>query len=195
MTRAPIPKKVKDAVLDEYSHRCAVCGGDRPHIHHIDEDATNNAAANLLPLCPNCHLKDQHNPTRKVEIGKLQLFRAHKDPAILRPQFHPIFVRQRFLEAVEPRAESTDHLSRQAQELVELVSEMEMGTFYAKRLTELLGSANPVAIMAFGQNDAAIDRQFVKLYTDHRDRLRANKDAVQALLVEMLRYQPWANAA
>ena len=186
MTRAPIPKKIKDAVLDEYSHRCAVCGGDRPHIHHIDENASNNTATNLLPLCPNCHLKDQHNPTRRVEIGKLQLFRRHKDPAILRPQFHPIFARQQFLDAVEPGAESTDHLARQVQELIELVSEMEMGTFYAKRLSELLASANQVAILASGQNDAAIDRQFLKLYRDHRDKLLANKDAVQALLVEML---------
>ena len=87
MKRALMPKKLKDDLLDEYDHRCAVCGGDRPHIHHIDEDATNNKLDNLLPLCPNCHLRDQNNPTRKIDIPKLRIFRKYKDPAILKPQF------------------------------------------------------------------------------------------------------------
>jgi hypothetical protein len=195
MTRAIIPKKTKDAVLDEYSHRCAVCAGDRPHIHHIDEDAGNNSPMNLLPLCPNCHLRDQHNPTRKIEIGKLQMFRKFKDPAILRPQFHPIYARQHFLEGIEAGSDSTDHLARQALELTELVTEMEMGAFYAKRLNELLSSSNRMAMLPFPGNDAELDRQFAKHYSEHREKLLANKTSVQALLVEMLRYQPWANAA
>jgi len=47
LARECIPKKIKEKVLDEYDHRCAVCAGDRPHLHHIDEDATNNVAENL----------------------------------------------------------------------------------------------------------------------------------------------------
>lgn len=34
------------ALLDEYGHRCAVCDGDRPHVHRIDEDASNNELLN-----------------------------------------------------------------------------------------------------------------------------------------------------
>ena len=195
MTREAIPKKTKDAVLAEYSHRCAVCAGDRPHVHHIDEDATNNLPMNLLPLCPNCHLRDQHNPTRKIEIGKLQMFRKFKDPAILRPQFHPVYARQLFLVGIEAGAESTDHLVRQAQELTELVTEMEMGAFYAKRLNELLTSSNRMAMLPFPGSEAELDRQFAKHYSEHREKLLANRASVQALLVEMLRYQSWANAA
>jgi hypothetical protein len=142
MTRAAVPKKIKDTVLDEYSHRCAVCAGDRPHLHHIDEDNSNNSPMNLLPLCPNCHLRDQHNPTRMIEIGKLRLFREHKDPAILLPQFHPVYTRQLFLHDIEAGSESTDRYIVQAQELTELVAEMEMGTFYAKRINELLSASN-----------------------------------------------------
>ena len=47
MTRENIPKKTKEALLDEYDHRCAICGGDRPHVHHIDENPSNNEI-----LCP-----------------------------------------------------------------------------------------------------------------------------------------------
>ena len=61
-TRTDIPKTVREAVLKEFNHRCAVCGGDRPHLDHIDEDPSNNDPFNLLPLCPNCHIRDRHNP-------------------------------------------------------------------------------------------------------------------------------------
>ena len=100
MSRAPLPKKIRDAVLAEYNHLCAVCGSTGPHVHHIDEDAENNDPQNLLPLCPNCHLRDQHNPTRRHEVGKLRLFRRYRDPAVLLPQFHPIYLRQTYLEEV-----------------------------------------------------------------------------------------------
>lgn len=139
MARESIPKKLKDTLLDEYDHRCAVCGGDRPHIHHIDEDASHNELHNLLPLCPNCHLRDQHNPTRKIDISKLQLFRKYKDPAILKPQFHPIYLRQCFLSTVVPGEDPTADLESQATELIEFIQALAMGDFYGKRLTELVG--------------------------------------------------------
>jgi hypothetical protein len=84
--RIAIPKQIREQVLVEFNHRCAVCGADRPQVHHIDEDPSNNEPLNLLPLCPNCHLIDQHNPTGGMEIPKLLLFRRFKDPAILRCQ-------------------------------------------------------------------------------------------------------------
>jgi hypothetical protein len=139
MAREPIPKKIKDAVFDEYNHRCAICGGDRPHLHHIDEDATNNSINNILPLCPNCHLRDQHHPTRRVEISKLRLFREYKDPAILKPQFDPLYKRQLFLDSVEINKEETNLLESYAKELIEFVASLEMGSFYSKRIHELIG--------------------------------------------------------
>jgi 5-methylcytosine-specific restriction endonuclease McrA len=62
-SRAKIPTALREAVLKSYNHRCAICGSDHPQIHHIDENPGNNDELNLLPLCPNCHLTDQHNPT------------------------------------------------------------------------------------------------------------------------------------
>ena len=195
MTREAIPKKLKDALLDEYDHRCAVCGGDRPHVHHIDEDATHNELHNLLPLCPNCHLRDQHNPTRKIDIPKLRLFRRYKDPAILRPQFHPIFLRQQFLDEVHTGTDPVDELESKANELIEFIQALEMGGFYAKRLGELIGPLRRGFVMSLGPGpDPQYEQHRRTANQDYRDKLISNRESVQALLVELLRYQGWANA-
>ncbi|WP_312835602.1 HNH endonuclease signature motif containing protein [Comamonas sp.] len=195
MTRETIPKKLKDALLDEYDHRCAICGGDRPHVHHIDEDASHNTLENLLPLCPNCHLRDQHNPTRKVDIPKLQLFRKYKDPAILKPQFHPIYLRQCFLNSITQGEELVTELENSAKELIEFIEALEMGEFYGKRLTELIGPLRRAFVMSLGPGpDHHYERQRRSAHSDYREKLLENRAHVQSLLVELLRYQNWAHA-
>jgi hypothetical protein len=194
MPRVAIPKKTSDAVLGEYSHRCAICAGDRPHLHHIDEDPSNNDPKNLLPLCPNCHLRDQHNPTHRIEVPKLQMFRAFKDPAILKPQFHPLFARQAFLAEVTENEEPVTELERQASELIELVQAMEMGEFYGKRLSELVAPLHYAFMMVLGRGpDPEYERQLRRKNRDYRAKLYANRSAAQTILVELLRYQRWAN--
>lgn len=195
MTRETIPKKIREALLDEYDHRCAVCGGDRPQVHHIDEDASNNDLTNLLPLCPNCHLRDQHNPTRKIDVPKLKLFRAYKDPAILKPQFHPIYVRQLFLDTVVLSEDVVDQLEGQANELIEFIQSLEMGEFYAKRLTELIGPLRRAFFMSLGSGpDLRYEQQRREANRDYRQHLVTNREPARALIVELLRYQGWANA-
>ena len=195
MAREYIPKGLKEKVLDEYDHRCAVCGGDRPHLHHIDEDATNNTQENLLPLCPNCHLRDQHNPTRKVDIPKLQLFREFKDPSILKPQFHPIYVRQKFLDDVEVNAETVDTLEKYATELIEFVASLEMGEFYSKRLKELIARPKRAYVFSLGGGrDPEFERQMNRARQDYRQQLADNNQYAKGLLIELLRYQVWANS-
>lgn len=196
MVRDSIPRGIKDKLLDEYNHRCAICGGDRPHIHHIDENHANNDIQNLLPLCPNCHLRDQHNPTRRIEIPKLQLFRLYKDPAILKPQFHPIYIRQVFLDDVEPNEAEINDLECQATELIELIESFEMGKFYAKRLDELIGPLPRTLVFPFGVDASPQIKQQVKDgRRSYRQKLIANREAARSLLIEQLRYQPWANNA
>src|ERR1035441_2967653 len=85
--RPAILRPARERVLSEFCHRCPICGGEKPQVHHIDENPTNNDLLNLLPLCPNCHLTDQHNPTAPMVPAKLALFRKFKDPTILSPQF------------------------------------------------------------------------------------------------------------
>src|SRR5687768_10032767 len=95
--RKAIPVKVSTEVLKEYHHKCAVCGVAVPQLHHIDQDPSNNDPRNIIPLCPNCHYIDMHNPTEPMDPRKMSLFRIHKDPTILTPQFHPLFKRIMFL--------------------------------------------------------------------------------------------------
>lgn len=47
--------------LQEYAHKCAVCGWNEDEdileVHHIDENRNNNHINNLIILCPICHKK------------------------------------------------------------------------------------------------------------------------------------------
>ena len=195
MVRESIPKGKKESILNEYDHRCAVCGGDRPHIHHIDENASNNSLDNLLPLCPNCHLRDQHNPTRKIDIPKLKIFREYKDPSILKPQFHPIFIRQEFIDNVEVNKEDTESIEKLSEELIEFIESLGMGAFYSKRLKELI--SKPKHAFSFsvgGGRDHELERMLANWNEEYRQQLFDNKPQVKTLIVELLRYQTWANS-
>ena len=196
MNRQSIPQQVKNTVLSEYSHRCAICGADRPHIHHVDEDPSHNEPLNLLPLCPNCHLNDQHNPTRRHDIQKLALFRKYKDPAILKPQFHPIYSRQAFLASVSPDEAPVSELEKQAIELVELVTALEMGDFYGNRINEMIAPLRTASVFSLnGGSDVHYEQQMRRKNRTYRLKLITNRDGVCALLVEQLRYQRWANGS
>jgi hypothetical protein len=190
--REHITKSIREKVMREFNHRCAICGEDRPQLHHIDEDPSNNDPMNLIPLCPNCHLIDQHNPTQPIEPAKLQLFRNYKDPNILKPQFHPLFVRMRFLDSIDENS-SADELAHKAQELIEFVEALEMGTFYSKRLAELINK--PRSASAFVPGDpASVQRHRLRAQRRNRqycEMLNRNRDPVQALVVELLRFQSW----
>lgn len=195
MPRESIPKGLREKVFDEYDHRCAVCASDRPHLHHIDEDATNNTLENLLPLCPNCHLRDQHNPTRKVDIPKLKLFREYKDPSILKPQFHPIYLRQMFLDDVQINIDPVDSLEKKASELIEFVASLEMGDFYSKRLKELIGRQSMAFMFSLSSgHNPEFERQVNRSRESYRKQLVENNKHAKGLLVELLRYQTWADS-
>ena len=193
MARKAIPDSIKNKVLDEYNHRCAMCGCDRPHLHHIDEDATNNDPENLLPLCPNCHLIDQHNPTKKMDIEKLKLFRAYKDPAILNPQFEPIYRRFRYLLYVDNNEDNIDILAKSSHELIDLISSFTMGDFYGKQLSDLIKPEGRVRV-CFSDGPTWDEIEMDKKYNNrYRNMLIKNRNNAIALIIEQLRYQPWAN--
>lgn len=69
-----------------------------------------------------------------------------------------------------------------------------MGSFYGKRLTELVGPLRRTFIMSLGPGpDPHYERQRCAANSDYRDKLIKNRTPVQSLLVELLRYQSWAN--
>jgi hypothetical protein len=157
-TRESIPKPVRDAVLKEFNHRCAICGADRPHLHHIDENPANNELSNLIPLCPNCHLVDQHDATNAVPQAKLRFFRQHKHRLILRPQFSSLWRRILFLGDVSDTTDA-DELERHAEELIDFVINLQMGPFYSGQLAKLIRRPKNAGIYVLGDPEGGARRK------------------------------------
>jgi hypothetical protein len=158
-------------------------------LHHIDANPANNDPQNLLPLCPNHHLTDQHDPTAPVDPLKLRLFRQFKDPAILTPQFHPLFRRFSYLLALTDDSDVSGAHEAHV-ELVAFINGLGMGTFYHKQIHDLLANSSPwVAIL--GESDAESRRHLDERAQLYRAKLLTNRDKAIELIIEMLRYQDW----
>jgi len=70
-----------------------------------------------------------------------------------------------------------------------------MGDFYGKRLEELIGPLKRGFMMILGGGpDPHFEEQRRAADRDYRQQLIANRDSTRSLLVELLRFQPWANA-
>jgi hypothetical protein len=191
--RTEIPKAIREKVLNEFNHRCAMCGKDRPHIHHIDDDNSNNAEANLIPLCPNHHLIDQHNPTESIDPRKLQIFRRFKDPTILSPKFEPLFKRMRFIFDIEDALFDRGRIEKAALELISFVHYLEMGGFYGQRLNELISPPSTGGFILSLNGSEEQRKEAIKQYdAEYRDKLLLNKDQMLTLITELLRFQRWS---
>lgn len=193
--RTSIPKQTREAVLREFNHRCALCGADRPHLHHIDQNPSNSDAANLIPLCATCHLTDQHDASNAVPEGKLRFFRVHKHRLILRPQFNSVWRRMEFLWSVSD-AESGRALEERAEELASLVSHLSMGPFFAERVMRLLRAPSTGRMLVVGDpvSEARYDAEVREDERNYRDQLRRARPEVEALIVELLDHQTWTPA-
>lgn len=190
-TRIPIPSALRNEILSEFHHRCAICGKERPQIHHIDENPGNNDPANLLPLCPNCHLVDQHNPTAPVDQLKLRLFRKYKDPVILGSQFHPLFRRLKYLFELDDDLDFDKTLAAGI-ELVGFVKALRMGEFYHIKIADLLTVPNVDLVPSLvGQPDDVWTDTFARRNARFLEKLLTNRDLAVDLLIELLRYQEW----
>jgi hypothetical protein len=188
--RSNMPKAVREDVLKEFSHMCAICGKRDPQIHHIDENHDNHSLLNLLPLCPNHHLSDQHNPTKKIEPNRLRLFRSYKDPSILKPQFEPLY--RRLICLARPEHPDFYALRSDAVDLCSFVGALSMGEYYAKRLNALLEISDlrsPIAGVPFELGQQA-HRQAM-LRAELANRINERYEELTRLCVELLRYQHW----
>ena len=184
-TRAPLPKALREKVLLEFNHRCAICGRERPQVHHIDENPENNDLPNLLPLCPNHHLSDQHDPTRRLDPLLLSLFRQHKDPQILSARFEPVFRRLRPL-LIAKSSSTFRELADAASDLSSFIGRFAMGDYYFGQLRMLLDWEGASGCNT--ENEAAVLEVHRQRFIS---RIQANLPAAIRLLVEQLRYQEW----
>ncbi len=70
-------KKVREAILERDASRCTICGGTTAlHIHHIDQDKTNDDPCNLLTLCEICHAR-VHTRLQNTEESRRVLQALH----------------------------------------------------------------------------------------------------------------------
>ena len=189
--RKAISAKDRETLLAEYNHLCAMCGSTNPHIHHIDQNHDNNDVFNLIPLCPNCHLRDQHNPTRSFESGILRLFRLYKDPAILSPQFKPLYDRFKFIFSVENNINDTREIELSTKELVEFVAALNMGTFYSNKLAKLIIKPPFAGMIPIGHPDPEFTRKLIERNQAYIQKLMNDRDSITGLIIELLRYQSW----
>ena len=147
---------------------------------------------NLLPLCPNCHLTNRHNPTSRIENKKLALFRQFKDPAILSPQFHPLYLRLGFVDSINLSDEPVESAEKQANELIDFVRALNMGSFYSQQLNEYLERPPRVYMRHLEMDyDPEYERQLKEANRKYREQLLNARDIVVKLVVELLRYQEW----
>ena len=148
---------------------------------------------NLIPLCANHHLTDQHNPTQRIDPDKLRMFRRYKDPTILTPQFHALFRRARFLDATEGY-EGPVELEVACLDLVAFVESLEMGAFYGRQLLDLLFGPGELEDLTAFQAKTHFHQNGPRsnYYVFARwDRLMEVRDEVYDLIVELLRFQNW----
>ena len=189
--RGRIPSRVRADVLREFHHLCAMCGQHNPQLHHINGNPSDDRPENLLPLCPNHHLTDQHNPTAPVDPAKLALFRQFKDPVILTPQFEPLFRRMRFLDDLNAISDVAT-IKAKIQELVAFVRVLEMGQFYADRIADVMKAEPFTEVLAFGAPGADVGRRNQAIENlNYRVRLQDVRMKAIELVVELLRYQNW----
>jgi hypothetical protein len=135
---------------------------------------------------------DPHDPTAETDQGKLRLLRKFRDPAILKPQFHPLFIRLRFLDEIEDDKFIIE-LEKHAKELIDFVANLEMGKFYSKQIGELIKRPIYGSITSIGDyaSDARESERRIREPQEYREILRSNRNAVLALVIELLRFQMW----
>ncbi len=171
-------------VLEEYNHRCAICGGDKPHVHHIDENPSNHHILNLLPLCPNFHLTVLHSPYTEIDSKKLELFRIYKNKKILTQQFHPIFVRLKFLDSINDASDANE-LGNNANELIRLLNTMQNGQFFSEEISKLIKRPS-VGVWLSG-----LDEDGAKRKSKYLQQLIDARDKVYSKIDELLHFQNW----
>ena len=182
-----IPKRIRERTLEEFKHRCALCGKIKPHIHHINGDLTNHHPLNLIPLCRKCKIKDSHDPTRSPDVSIIAIFKKHRDPHILKPQFKPLFMRLNFLVNLHEDCNFI-RLRDQVDELIQFVFSLKMGFFYANRISELIWQVfEHYLVDRISYTKAGLRELEHAIFVT----LEANRAKVIELIIELLRYQKW----
>ena len=182
-----IPKRIRERTLEEFNHQCALCGKAKPHIHHINGDPTNHHPLNLIPLCRKCKIQNSHDPTRSPDVSIIALFKKYRDPYILKPQFKPLFMRFNFLVNLHEDC-NYKRLRDQVDELIQFVSNLKMGFFYANKISKLIWEVfEHYLVDRISYTKAGLRELKHTIFVT----LETNRAKVIELIIELLRFQKW----
>jgi len=122
----------------------------------------------------------------------LKLFRIYKDPAILLPQFEPLFERIKFLDCLGDSF-NPDIASECSRDLIDFVAQLEMGSYYAKKISQLVAQpmASGIYIMGDEESIARNEESIRQGRREYQTQLTNCREAVYHLVVELLRFQNW----
>jgi hypothetical protein len=120
-----IPSKLKNRLLVEAKHACAICGASRVQIHHIDGNKENNDESNLIVLCANHHdeaemSKRGRSFTANLTPEQLRLYKKRQKkgvdyylPIPPMPYFaHPYPLQANFTGRLSERKELTEWFTK-----------------------------------------------------------------------------------
>lgn len=188
--RRTLTNGVRDSILAEFKHLCAMCGNHSPQVHHIDGEPTNNNPSNLLPLCPNCHLLDIHDPTAKPDPGRIALFRKSKDPFVLDSRFLPIWKRIKACQSsIEFRMLSSSW--SEFDDLTNFVTHFNMGEYYAEQLKNARKESIRKSVYKVHPKGGKIPDDFWSSQLYVETSCKVCIEDIESFCVEMLRYQGW----
>lgn len=197
MPRERIPEPLKRKILSEYDHKCALpeCS-ERGHIHHIDEDNTNNTPENLIPLCPNHHMNGQHNIYRKIPIERLRLFRIYKEDKLLASEADSLIGRfAKLYEAVDS-GDDFSSIKSISDDFVCFIDSYKDSPYYTKKLIGLIKYRGPAIVSYGGSEQSCENKQLLQnSYKKFPIRLLDKKEEIERLLVEFVRQQSWQSLA
>jgi hypothetical protein len=165
-----MPKKIRETVLKEYYHKCAICDASQPapELHHIDENPSNHDSLNILPLCPNCH---SSKPNPRI----LSVFRKYKSSEILSVQFEQLFNKAALIFDLSDDDYYPGCYSHGA-DLVAFVRTLKNGKYYAPKIYEL--------IRAIPEPDRETPEEWKAF-------LKQRHEDIMGLIVELLPFQDW----
>lgn len=205
--RKAVPQRLQSAITKEFNNVCATCGESAgTQVHHIDENPGNNDPLNLIPLCPTCHDIRIHGPSSQVTREMLRIFRAHKDLALLTPNFRSVQDRMAFFEAPEKFAKAAaDEMWTLADAMEDFCAFIQMqpkGEYYARRLRTLLKAEEPAGVLDLKlgvqyydsePEDRAkeVEAEAVEANIRVVKNLNAVRSEVERLVVEFVRFQDW----
>lgn len=119
-------------------------------------------------------------------------YRRLREPVILAPQFHPLFVRLEFLRRVTPTT-PVKEIDRDVAELVQFVRTLNMGQFYGDKMEALLRRARCIYIpKSWRATDSECETALAAEERKYREKVAACHAEVWDLIMELCSFQGWS---